>query len=276
MRLSYTEWAAPEAPLLILIHGNRDHARSWDAIAAALAGHYHIVAPDLRGHGDSAWSADGRYNYAAYLADLAALCDMLGVGAGRPATLIGHSLGAHIALRYAGAVPDAVCRLVGIEAVGPPPEIHDRANMPIDESLRSWFAERRKAAGLTPRHFSSIAEAAERMRDKYRYLTPAQARHLARHGVRRDKNGWRWKYDPYLAVWPFPDMDMAQSELLWRSVACPTLLIFGDKSWPSSFPERILAAIPDAREMRLAQSGHWPQHDALGDCLAAIRAFLSV
>jgi len=276
MRLSYTEWAAPDAPLLILIHGNRDHARSWDMIASALAGHYHIVAPDLRGHGDSAWSSDGRYNYAAYLADLAALCDTLGVGAVRPATLIGHSLGAHIALRYAGVVPDAVREVVGIEAVGPPPEIQHRADMPIDESLRSWFDERRKAAGAAPRHFASLAAAAQRMRDKHSYLAPAQARHLTRHGVRRDKLGWRWKYDPYLAVWPFPDMDMAQAELLWRRVACPTLLIFGEKSWPSSFPERIAAAIPGAREVRLAQSGHWPQHDALDDCLTAIRDFLGV
>ena len=70
MRLSYWEWPHDGAPLAILVHGDRDHARSWDAIAAVLHRHYRVVAVDLRGHGDSAWSQDGRYNYAAYLSEL--------------------------------------------------------------------------------------------------------------------------------------------------------------------------------------------------------------
>jgi len=275
MPLSYVEWARHGAPLAILIHGNRDHARSWDPIAVQLHRTHHVIAPDLRGHGDSDWSQDGRYNYAAYLSDLAALCETLRVTPDRPVTLVGHSLGAHVALRFAGARPDLVRSLVALEAVSAPTPIDVRRSaMAMDERLRSWFDERRETAAAQSRAFATITEAAERMLSKHGYLTRAQAQHLTRHGVRRRGGAWRWKYDPYVAVWPFPELDIDEAEALWRRVACPALLIFGERSWPSTTPARLVATLPDAREVRLADSGHWPQHDALDACLAAIIPFL--
>ena len=59
LRLHYVDWGNPGAPPLILLHGGRDHCRNWDWVAAELRRDYHIIAPDLRGHGDSAWSASG-------------------------------------------------------------------------------------------------------------------------------------------------------------------------------------------------------------------------
>ena len=54
LRLNYVDWGNPGAPPLILVHGGRDHCRNWDWVAADLRRDYHIIAPDLRGHGDSA------------------------------------------------------------------------------------------------------------------------------------------------------------------------------------------------------------------------------
>ena len=54
--LHYLNWGNPGAPLLVLVHGGRDHARNWDWVAQALRYDWHIICPDLRGHGDSAWS----------------------------------------------------------------------------------------------------------------------------------------------------------------------------------------------------------------------------
>jgi len=48
LRLHYADWGNEEAPPLILIHGGRDHCRSWDAIAQSLQPHFHVLAPDLR------------------------------------------------------------------------------------------------------------------------------------------------------------------------------------------------------------------------------------
>ena len=62
--LHYLDWGNDGAPLLLLLHGSRDHARSWDWTARALRHQWHVIAPDLRGHGTESWSTnaeeDGR------------------------------------------------------------------------------------------------------------------------------------------------------------------------------------------------------------------------
>ncbi|WP_449469749.1 alpha/beta fold hydrolase [Sphingobium chungangianum] len=275
MPLSYTEWTHEGAPLAILLHGSRDHSRSWDALANALLPDYHVIAPDLRGHGDSSWSQDGRYDFAAYLSDLAALAEQLTLGPQRQAILIGHSLGAHIALRFAATYPETIRRIVAIEAIGAPPDIEAyRFSQSVEQTARNWLEERRAASLSAPRIFASVDEAVERMRERHAFLTPAQARHMTRQGLRRaGRAGWQWKHDPYLAVWAFPDISMEDVRALWRNVACPTLLLYGDRSWPSGLPADLLAHIPNVQEVRLPGSGHWPQHDAFDACLAAIMSF---
>ena len=62
LRLHYVDWGNTDAPLLVLVHGGRDHARSWDAIARALQPQFHVMAPDLRGHGDSEWASGSSYS----------------------------------------------------------------------------------------------------------------------------------------------------------------------------------------------------------------------
>ncbi len=277
MPLSYSEWPNQNAPVIILIHGSRDHSRSWDALATALHPAHHVIAPDLRGHGDSAWSQDGRYDFAAYLSDLSVLARELGLGPHRQAVLIGHSLGAHIALRFCAVYPDMVRRVVAIEAVGAPPEIlARRSGQPIAQAIRDWLEERHVASQGTHRDFPVVSDAIERMRTRHAFLTPGQAEHLTRHGLRQVGNsGWQWKHDPYLAVWPFPDITPDEAQALWRRISCPTLLIYGDLSWPSPTPADLLRQIPDVREVRLANSGHWPHHDAFDACCAAIETFLS-
>ena len=73
LRLHYVDWGNPARPPLLLVHGGRDHCRNWDWTAAALRDDWHVIAPDLRGHGDSQWSTDGSYTMAGYIYDLAQL-----------------------------------------------------------------------------------------------------------------------------------------------------------------------------------------------------------
>jgi alpha-beta hydrolase superfamily lysophospholipase len=51
LRLHFTDWGNAQAPPLRLVHGGLDHSRSWDHLARALRRDFHVVAPDLRGHG---------------------------------------------------------------------------------------------------------------------------------------------------------------------------------------------------------------------------------
>ena len=102
LRLQYVEWGKKTNPPTILLHGGRDHARSWDWVARSLCKDWRVLAPDLRGHGDSEWVNDGNYQMASYLYDLDQLiCQQLS----GPVNLVAHSLGAMIALRYAGLYP---------------------------------------------------------------------------------------------------------------------------------------------------------------------------
>ena len=55
LKLQFWDWGTPGKPVVILVHGSRDHARSWDAVARTLREDYHVYAIDLRGHGNSAW-----------------------------------------------------------------------------------------------------------------------------------------------------------------------------------------------------------------------------
>ena len=71
LRLHYADWGNPDAPPLILLHGGRDHCRNWDWVAQDLRKDFHILAPDLRGHGDSGWSSSGDYSMSAFVYDLA-------------------------------------------------------------------------------------------------------------------------------------------------------------------------------------------------------------
>ena len=106
----------PDAPPLLLVHGGRDHCRNWDWVAAALRDEYHIIAPDLRGHGDSAWSASGHYTMASYIYDLAQLIHQQELA---PVAIVAHSLGGNIALALCRHLSRGGARLVVIEGLGP-------------------------------------------------------------------------------------------------------------------------------------------------------------
>jgi len=102
LKLHYVDWGNEGAPPLLLVHGGRDHCRSWDWVAEKLADRYHVIAPDLRGHGDSAWSPDANYDMDAFVYDLAQLIHQLDLA---PVTIVAHSMGGNVALRYTGLYP---------------------------------------------------------------------------------------------------------------------------------------------------------------------------
>ncbi|MEE8230582.1 MAG: alpha/beta hydrolase, partial [Qipengyuania citrea] len=99
LRLHYLDWGNRGKPPLVLVHGGRDHARSWDWVAEQLREDWHVVALDHRGHGDSDWVSDGNYSANDMVYDLAQLIHQLGVG---PVTIVSHSMGGNVSLRYAG------------------------------------------------------------------------------------------------------------------------------------------------------------------------------
>lgn len=276
LRLHYVDWGNPEAPPLVLVHGGRDHCRNWDWVAAALRDRYHVIAPDLRGHGDSAWAVGGGYDMAAYLYDLAQIIHQR---ASAPVTIIAHSLGAGIALNYCGAFADKVARIVAIEGLGPSPAMMaEQAKRPIDERLRSWVKTRRENSGRTPRRYATLQDAVARMAEENSHLSPEQARHLTVHGVQQNEDGtYSWKFDNQVR-WGggVGGLSHADQHSLWRAITAPVLLVRGADSWASDpVVDGRIENFRDARLVNVAGAGHWVHHDQFAVFMAETEAFLA-
>jgi pimeloyl-ACP methyl ester carboxylesterase len=274
LRLHYVDWGHSEKPPLLLIHGGRDHCRNWDWTAQALRDAWHVIAPDLRGHGDSQWSPDGSYTTAGYVYDLAQLIHQQELA---PVTIIAHSLGGNIALRYAGIYPEKVVRLVVIEGVGPPPSaVAERGRRSIAERMDQWIREQRSLAGRLPRRYPSIEDAFRRMQEENPHLSAAQAHHLTVHGINQNEDGtYSWKFDNYVRASPPYDMPPRDIALLWSRIACPTLLLYGRES-RSGNPADDGRAGPfrHVSVVGLERAGHWLHHDRPDEFLRLVRGFL--
>jgi pimeloyl-ACP methyl ester carboxylesterase len=274
LRLHYAEWGRADAPPLLLVHGGRDHCRSWDWVAQSLAKDWHVIVPDLRGHGDSAWVADGNYQTMDMVYDLSHLIHLLGLA---PVTIVSHSWGGNISLRYAGLYPDNVTKIVAIEGLGPSPAMHAKFEAtPPAERYREWMAQKRAAAARQPRRYASIEEAFARMKGENAYLTDEQARHLTIHGVNRNEDGsFSWKFDPHLNFNVPMEIPHDALTTLWGAITCPTLLLYGADSWASN-PEEDgrIKHFNTARVVEFAKAGHWLHHDQFDQFMAELRGFL--
>ena len=274
LKLHYVDWGNEEAPPLLLVHGGRDHCRYWDWVAEKLRDRWHVIAPDLRGHGDSAWAPDGNYEMGAFVYDLAQLVHQLDLA---PVTIVAHSMGGNIALRYTGLYPENVRKLVAIEGLGPSPKVlAERAETPFAERFRKWIDDKRRAAGRTPRRYATLDDALARMMAENAYLTPEQARHLTVHGISRNEDGtWSWKFDNYLNVWPVVDLPQVDTESLWSAIACPTLLLYGADSWASNpAKDGRIAHFRSAEVIEFENAGHWLHHDQFDRFMSTLDDFL--
>ena len=274
MRLHYVDWGNPTAPPLILLHGGRDHCRSWDWVAEKLSKDWHVIAPDLRGHGDSEWSTDGHYTPDACVYDLAQLIHQKKLA---PVTIVAHSYGGNISLRYTGLYPENVRKVVSIEGLGPSPKaLEERLSVPIDERARKWIDDKRAAAGRTPRKYPTLEDAYKRMKEENSYLNDEQARHLTIHGIAQNEDGtYSWKFDNYFRVWPPFDMQQADIELLWGRITCPTLLLYGKDSWASNPAEDgRIRHFKNATVKSFENAGHWLHHDQFERFMQDMQDFL--
>ena len=274
LRLNFVDWGNPEAPPLLLLHGGRDHCRNWDWVAERLRSDWHIIAPDLRGHGDSAWSPDGNYSVAAHLYDLAQLIHQQKL---EPVTIISHSFGAHLSLRYAGIFPDKVKRLVAIEGVfAPGRKFSNDVEATVAERLRSWIGDERKMAGRQPRRYATIEDAFRRMIEVNQRLSTFQARHLTQHGMNQNEDGtFSWKFDNYVRNRSPHDVTSEELEELWGNITCPMLHLYGSDSWMED-PEITgrMGLFRNARLVKFDGAGHWVHHDQLDAFVQAVREFL--
>lgn len=269
LKMHYLVWGDETKPPIILVHGTRDHARSWDCVAEALIDRYCVYAPDLRGHGDSAWAYGGNYSIIDYALDLHALGEDI---ARAPYTIIGHSLGGGVTLQYAGTFPEKVKKLVTIEGLGGLG--WGRERRPAHVRMRQWVESMHSLENRQLRTYSSVEEATKRMIEANRHLTPDLARHLTEHGVREVDGGYTWKFDNYThAGSPF-EFNMEDARDLWNQIRCPMLILWGKESWGNRSGVLDLSSFHNYRSVEVPDAGHWVHHDQFEVFMQHVNAFL--
>ena len=274
LRLHYVDWGNEDAPLLLMVHGGRDHCRNWDWVAEALRHDYHVIAPDLRGHGDSQWLVGGSYTHMDYVYDIAQLVHQV---ARDKVTIISHSLGGSISLLYASMYPELVDRLVAIEGLGPPKGVREMLmKTPQYERIRIWVDDLRSAAGRIPRRYKTLEDAFKRMQEENPHLSTEQARHLTLHGANRNEDGtYSWKFDNYVRVFSPSNYRPQEIHQGYERIECPVLLVHGAQSPFSEPDQEIVSRFKDVRVEIFEDAGHWAHHDQLEAFLRVTREFLA-
>lgn len=279
LTLRYRIWGDPQKPPVLLQHGSRDHARSWDFVVADLVADYCLITPDLRGHGDSDHVPGGGYDALDQVADFAAVvADLENRGIGPGISVVGHSLGGNIASHYIAAFPEKVRAFVNIEGVGTPPSLYQQMlERPAGERWRA-AADKLLAANVEPpRVFATPDLAVRRMRMLHGNVDPAIVEYLALHAIRSTDKGFSWKYDPLLprgaAHRPEPPDEYLA---LYQSVRCPVLMIYGGASFATPPDQDGRGKVfPDSRLIVYEDAGHWLHHERFEDFVRDIRAFLA-
>lgn len=265
-RLAGLTWRRPDGPRVLALHGWLDNAASFVPLAPLLPG-LDLVALDLPGHGHSAHRHfTARYHFIDYLFDVDAALDALGWA---DCHLLGHSMGAAVAVLYAAGAPERVRSLVLLDSIGPLAAEADHTA----ERLRRSLAKNRRGSG-EPRLYDTIDDMV-RARRKATELSEAAARLICERAARAVDGKFTWRSDPALNWVSSLVMTEEQALDLLRHIDAPVLTMHVTPESPWFTRERIAArqaALPNGRHLTL--EGHHHLHmDAPAAIAETIEAF---
>jgi len=301
LRYHVRHWGKESAPKLFMFHGWMDMSASFQFLVDCLQEDWHVIAPDWRGFGLTQSSHAHSYWFPDYVADLDAFLNVYSPG--KPALIVGHSMGGNIASIFAGVRPERVAKLVNLEGYGLP-------------SVRTQEAPKRYAKWLDelsrpsqPLTFASLEEVKIVLRKVNPRLSDERAEFLAAHWtgknadsvyevladpIHRNSSPLLYRASEALACWssitaPVLWVEAEDSDIwqrlgeTWRVSSAPVLL--GDARKGSSSAqdarqiyraefERRLAAIPDVKRVLIRNAGHMLQHDQPEEVAGVIESFL--
>jgi len=258
LQLRYREWGDPTAPPLVLLHGGSAHAHWWDFFAASIADTYRVLALDLRGHGDSDHPTPPSYRVSDHADDLVAFGDALGL---TRFDLIGHSLGAMVAVAVAGRVPQRVTSLVVVDS-----------QLSVSPAGARYMTRLRN---FPQPFYRDYAQAIRRFRllPTGTNAAPEILAHVAARGLRALPDGrWTLKFDRESLAHTEPQ-DLVP---VVQRLACPILFVRGAHStlMPREKLTALLAAVPHARSVDIPDAHHHVMLDNPVAFERAVREFL--
>jgi 3-oxoadipate enol-lactonase/4-carboxymuconolactone decarboxylase len=239
----------PGGAPLVMLHSLGTTASVWDAQAAALAGSFRVIRPDMRGHGLTSCTP-GPYSMAQLAADVAGVMDALGIAA---AHVAGISIGGMIAQALAAADPARVKSLMLVDTA--------MAIPPAD----SWIS---RAATVRAEGIGVIADAV-----MARWVTPGfmaapEAAGLRAMLLRTPAEGYAAAAEAIAAA----DLTAGTSTL-----ALPALIVVGDQdaATPVASAQALHAVIAGAALTIIEGGAHIPTVEKPAEVTAALRDFLA-
>ena len=259
LRLRYLDYGTSGRTPMLCVHGGGAHAHWFDFVAAPFVADYHVLAIDLRGHGESEWGPPGEYGYARYAADIADVVDTLDL---RDFVLVGHSMGGACSLNYAATHPGRVGRLVIVDTTFNLTATNIAGMRDVGSREGSSYA--------TLEEFS----ARFRLRPGDTCAAPEVLKHIAQSSARQSADGrWRGKFDRQV----FATRVQHNGLPSWDEIKIPALLVKGDRSariTPSVFAE-VRSRCPQAELVEVASSGHHVTLDNPAGFVQALGAWLA-
>ena len=240
--MRYADWGDHAAPAILLLHGDMRTSRSWDAVARHLAARFRVIAPDMRGHGDSDWPPRG-YTFAHRVQDLAHFCDALNL---RHIYGAAHSTGGVVTTLCARERPDLFARLALLEPM-----------VIVDDRFHKMVAGREHAPRTTWRSRHELHQYL-RAHPAASTWTDEVTRDVVAHEAYRRQDGlYDMKWSPHTFNWQERDGDHVNLAPIFPALNIPILFIRSSRHAPSI---RDLNAppdgIPNLRPLTIANTGH--------------------
>jgi pimeloyl-ACP methyl ester carboxylesterase len=241
VKLHYLDYGTAGCPPMVCVHGGAAHAHWFDFVAPGLTPDHHVFAPDLRGHGDSAWADPQTYLFETHAEDLHALLEKLDLN---DVVLIGHSMGGMISLLHTATHPGRIGRLVIVDSI---------MLMPMDRvtKMREFSARPGKSYAtqdeLVARYRLEPAES--------QLAAPEVIHRMAVHSGRKDGEG-RWQHKADRRV--YANFQQIAGVPLWEKIKVPALVITGERS--TRFTPEVMANIqaraPQVQMKKVPASDH--------------------
>ncbi|ELQ18029.1 putative hydrolase [Pseudomonas fluorescens BRIP34879] len=251
LNLHVLRWGNPSGVPLVLLHGLRAYAQTWESLVEALGGGYCIYALDQRGRGLSDWAPAASYHTQFYVEDLQDFVAHAGL---QRFVLLGHSLGGANTLEYARQTPGRLIGLI-IEDIGP------GSSSPGDGAARI-----RREMNQTPLQFDNWEAARTFWQTSRPGLSEQGLASRLAHSMKESAGVITWRHD---------QQGIAEARLsieptdLWpavRALDCPTLFIRGARS--DFLPVATLQAMRDSNAQiqtaEVADASHYV-HDDQGE-----------
>jgi len=262
LNLHYLDWGAVGKPVMVLLHGLRGHAHTWDDVSAAMCQDYHVLALDQRGRGGSDWGKDGDYSSAAYLADLVAFFDALKLDS---FMLVGHSMGGRNAMGFTGRNPQRVQKLIVVDI---PPKLGPEDGSRITREIQG-----------VPEEFDSFEDVVTHMGKENRFASDAVLRRRLQYATKELANGKiGWRYDLVIREQRRQGTS-PPAEDLWpvvTNITCPTLVVRGMETDTLSreVANQMVETFQNCQLAEVPQAGHMVMEDNPSDFIDAMRRFL--